>query len=481
MKNIGFFMHNRGRYFVQQLKAGAGADTDAPSIPANLAASSITATTLTLTWDPSTDNVGVVSYEVEQAVGAGAFAWLATVAHPTVTLAVSGLDPAGVYRFRVRAIDAAGNMSGWGPSDAGLTVDMFTFVAPAFDGEVRVVTPDGHGGYYVGGSFLNVTDANGTHARARICHIDRNGLVTSWDPGSDQTVWAIFVKDADFVFVGKNYNATLTNNTLGGFDCRGAGQVHRVTGIATSWDPAVLGAVTCFARSGQWLYMGVNISATQHSRRVDIDTLVGSAWGYNSLTTANFVWAIAVTTTGLIFAQEDLPAGWTKQTEAIPSVNVAGFAPAKNTGGFSSWNVGLIPLDSSRLLLFSQTLTSLNSGAQAVKGMGIVNNVTGAAEAWQQDLNLGSNGVTRAGYTPGKVAGCFNNNLRVYDETTGTTLARFTSTGNFTSGGFGFGNQPFQFPRPDRLIVFGNSTAITANSGGSVLSGTSRMFVLALT
>jgi hypothetical protein len=473
MKNIGFFMHNRGRYFVQQLKAGAGADTDAPSIPANLAASSITATTLTLTWDPSTDNVGVVSYEVEQAVGAGAFAWLATVAHPTVTLAVSGLDPAGVYRFRVRAIDAAGNMSGWGPSDAGLTVDMFTFVAPAFDGEVFVFTPDGQGGGWAGGAFLNVTDANGTHARARICHIDRNGLVTSWDPGSDQRVIDIAIIDSDYIAVAKQFNAVLSDNTLGGFDCRGFGAVHRTTGIAMSWDPGVIQTVTGLAvDSGRIFLTALGSSASVRSHTVATQTL--DAWN----PTVN-VPSYGITVDGsdvlVTYAGGALVGGLSigrnkvaRTSKTVSAGGVATFTAMLNNGA-EGCSVSLI--GDGKMLIAAYNITL--SGTQAIRGMAKVDKDTGVADAWTLDANAANDCERHAAGFDRIVWHRGGQPVRIFNLTTGVQVDSITVTGMATYATFSYGRK-FWFPRANRAVVFGNMTAL----GSRVVSGTSRMFVI---
>jgi chitinase family 18 (EC:3.2.1.14) len=81
-------------------------DTQAPSIPANLAASNITNTTVDLSWSASTDNVGVTGYDVYQGNTN-----LGTVAGTSTQ--VTGLTAATAYSFRVRARDAAGNLSGY--------------------------------------------------------------------------------------------------------------------------------------------------------------------------------------------------------------------------------------------------------------------------------------------------------------------------------------------------------------------------------
>ena len=83
---------------------GAAADTEAPSVPANLFASAITETTATLSWDASTDNVGVVGYEVLQGSTS-----LGTVTGTSAN--ITGLVENTTYTFNVNAFDAAGNSS----------------------------------------------------------------------------------------------------------------------------------------------------------------------------------------------------------------------------------------------------------------------------------------------------------------------------------------------------------------------------------
>ncbi|WJK32247.1 S8 family serine peptidase [Solwaraspora sp. WMMA2065] len=84
-------------------------DTVAPSTPGTPVASGVTATSATLTWTASTDNVGVVGYEIERATGGGGFASAGTSA--TNSFTATGLTPGTSYQFRVRAEDAAGNLS----------------------------------------------------------------------------------------------------------------------------------------------------------------------------------------------------------------------------------------------------------------------------------------------------------------------------------------------------------------------------------
>ena len=84
----------------------AGGDTQPPSNPTNLSASNVTNTTVDLSWNASTDNVGVTGYEV--------FLDGSSIGSVAGTSAnVTGLTAATSYAFNVRAFDAAGNNSGF--------------------------------------------------------------------------------------------------------------------------------------------------------------------------------------------------------------------------------------------------------------------------------------------------------------------------------------------------------------------------------
>ncbi|MGE0076386.1 MAG: endonuclease [Bacteroidales bacterium] len=79
-------------------------DTQAPTAPTNLAASSVAQTTLTLGWTASTDNVGVTGYDIYKN---GTLLASAT----TTSYSVTGLTAGTSYTFYVKAKDAAGNVS----------------------------------------------------------------------------------------------------------------------------------------------------------------------------------------------------------------------------------------------------------------------------------------------------------------------------------------------------------------------------------
>jgi len=88
------------------------ADTTPPTAPSGLTATVVNATQVNLNWTASTDNVGATGYRVERCQGANCTAF-AQVAAPTGTsFGDTGLA-AATYSYRVRATDAAGNLSGY--------------------------------------------------------------------------------------------------------------------------------------------------------------------------------------------------------------------------------------------------------------------------------------------------------------------------------------------------------------------------------
>ena len=107
-------------------------DTQPPSAPSGLTATAISSSQINLNWIASTDNVGVTSYLLERSQGVGSTSF-AQIATPAVTnYSDTGLAATNTYNYRVRATDAAGNLSGYsgvasattsnGPSSSGLVV-----------------------------------------------------------------------------------------------------------------------------------------------------------------------------------------------------------------------------------------------------------------------------------------------------------------------------------------------------------------------
>ncbi|GAA2964768.1 fibronectin type III domain-containing protein [Actinokineospora diospyrosa] len=105
-------------------------DTAAPSAPGNLRSTGATQTSVTLTWDAATDNVGVTGYEV--------FEGTTSVATATGTTAtINGLTPDTEHTYAVKAKDAAGNISAASAALKVRTQSTPDTTAPSAPGNLR--------------------------------------------------------------------------------------------------------------------------------------------------------------------------------------------------------------------------------------------------------------------------------------------------------------------------------------------------------
>jgi len=96
-------------------------DTTPPTPPTGLSATATGSTSIALSWTASTDNVGVTGYEVERCTGA-VCSTFALVATPTATsYSDTGLTARTRYRYRVRAVDDAGNRSAYSSIATAMT------------------------------------------------------------------------------------------------------------------------------------------------------------------------------------------------------------------------------------------------------------------------------------------------------------------------------------------------------------------------
>src|SRR5258706_434162 len=88
-------------------------DTLPPSAPANLTMTPASSTQLNLSWAASTDNVGVTGYMVERCQGAACTNFAQISALTATTFNDMGLTASTSYSYRVRATDAASNLSAY--------------------------------------------------------------------------------------------------------------------------------------------------------------------------------------------------------------------------------------------------------------------------------------------------------------------------------------------------------------------------------
>ncbi|XRE43268.1 hypothetical protein ACIVBQ_001472 [Tenacibaculum discolor] len=188
--------------FTGSFTSNAAADTEAPSAPTSLAASSITATTLTLNWTASTDNVAVTGYDVYQ--GATKIG-----SSTTTSYNVTGLTASTAYTFTVKAKDAAGNISAVSnTANATTTAATITYcnskgnsVSDEYIGRVQLGSIDNSSGGGNGYSDHTAISTDLEKGKSNTITITPTWTGSSYDEGYG--VWIDYNQDGDFSDAGE--------------------------------------------------------------------------------------------------------------------------------------------------------------------------------------------------------------------------------------------------------------------------------------
>ncbi|MEI8326549.1 MAG: BACON domain-containing carbohydrate-binding protein, partial [Betaproteobacteria bacterium] len=117
--STNFYLDN-----VNLMVSGAVPDTQAPTVPTALTATTFGSTTVNLAWNASTDNIGVTSYRVYRD---GA---LVTATAKVVGYRDSGLAPGTQYSYTISACDAAGNCSAQSTASVATTLALLSDTQP---------------------------------------------------------------------------------------------------------------------------------------------------------------------------------------------------------------------------------------------------------------------------------------------------------------------------------------------------------------
>ena len=181
--------------------AAAAADTSKPTKPASLTAASVTTTAVRLTWQKSTDNVGVASYAVYKD---SAYLTYTTKTEATIT----NLKPGTSYTFYVAAQDAAGNISA---ASGKITV---TTKSNAVSGKIIA-------GYYAswaaysGYTPSDIPASNLTHILYAFANVSSSNKITLGDPEVDEKNFA------ELRALKTKYSSLKTLISVGGWEWSG--------------------------------------------------------------------------------------------------------------------------------------------------------------------------------------------------------------------------------------------------------------------
>jgi hypothetical protein len=134
---------------------------------------------------------------------------------------------------------------------------------PIVTGRVEVVTPDGAGGWYVGGLFSHV----GKVARTNLAHILSSGQVDSaFAPAAPNDDVTHIVVSNGVVYVAGHFSkfGSVSRSRLAAFNAKGE---------LTSWQPQPNSDITGFATAGNTIYASGHFTAVGGTARASIAAL----------------------------------------------------------------------------------------------------------------------------------------------------------------------------------------------------------------
>lgn len=191
-------------------------DSQAPTTPQNLNATAASSSRIDLAWNASADNVGVTGYRVYSCTGTSCTPTTQIATTPTNSYSNTGLTPNTTYRYRVRAEDAAGNLSNFSgtatastqsPVLPGITISNVTvtegqtanFVVSLSASSAQTVT-------------VVASTANGT-ATAPGDYTARSNVTLTFSPGTLTQTFSVTTVDDTTVESTETFNVNLGNAT----------------------------------------------------------------------------------------------------------------------------------------------------------------------------------------------------------------------------------------------------------------------------
>ncbi|MCC6650978.1 MAG: hypothetical protein IT348_07515, partial [Candidatus Eisenbacteria bacterium] len=140
---------------------------------------------------------------------------------------------------------------------------------PRIKGTVYATAPDGSGGWYVGGEYMEVEGA----PYPGLIHVLASGAL---DPAVQLPAGAVYslLASGTTLYVGGFFDE------MGGATRHNLAALDLTSGLATSWDPSPDGAIKCMALSGSTLYVGgffANIAGVPRVNAAALNTATGSA------------------------------------------------------------------------------------------------------------------------------------------------------------------------------------------------------------
>lgn len=197
--------------------------------------------------------------------------------HTSLYDAASGALYVGGEFTRVNGVPAFG-FGGMSTSDNTIGYSFVKVLGKSSaNGVIYDATPDGSGGFYLVGNFINI---NGV-ARNYAARVDQSGSVLSWNPNPNGIVYKI-LKDGTNLYLGGAFT------TVGGTTRNYAAKVNDSTGaLDSSWNPNSSGNILYILKDGTNIYLGgffTTVGGTTRNNAAKVNDSTGgldSSWNPN--------------------------------------------------------------------------------------------------------------------------------------------------------------------------------------------------------
>jgi len=335
-----------------------GGDTQAPSAPGGLTATTASSSQIDLAWNASTDNIGVAGYDIYRN-GAKVGSSIGT------TFSDTGLSPLTAYSYTVKARDIAGNASAASNTASATTLGVYTALSRT--GWTATSNPTS------GDAPGNMLDGN---------------TATRWSSGTAMVNGQSFTVDMKAT---KTFNRVVLDAAS---DDYARGYQVFVSGDGTNWGSAVA--------SGTGNTQAITVDfAVQNARYIKV---VQTGTSPNWWSVAEFNVYYNGTPGGGDTQAPSTPTGLTATATSSSQINLSWTASTDNVGvtGYDVYRGGAL-VGSSATTSYSDTgLTASTAYSYTVKAKDAAGNVSAASAAASATTQAGGGTYTalsRTGWT----------------------------------------------------------------------------------
>jgi hypothetical protein len=293
---------------------------------------------------------------------------------------------------------------------------------PDLKGQIYCIIPDGSGGWFVGGKFVEAKSQ-----LKNLVQVRSNGVINlSWAPNPNNTVWALAIKSnqvyvaGDFTQVSGGAQSFLVS-------------LNYITAKTNNWAVKVSASVQALALADDTLYLGglfTSVNNQNRQRLAALDVNTGALKEWNPGATGGSSVKTLTIEGGLIYVGGDFTTCGTKPRNRIAAVDAV-------TGVANSWNPNASATSG------TTTINGIEVAGDSVYVGGIftsigganrnrlanINKATGQANpAWDPNpsgpveamLMVGTNLVVVGKF--GAIAGSERSSLAVFDVTSGVLM-----------------------------------------------------------